>query len=144
MRTKAVCGWSLMASVASKLVGLNRRVMEIRHPPNLLCTLLPLPLRGLIHHLTHGCNYQRFSREALPQKYFSLLEHLLFSFLTLSLEQIRKIMPVLRKMDILNFILDLNFEIVRSFLCLWLNFSLHAWCDKLEVGHQGSGAFCKC
>ena len=39
MRTKAVCGWSLMASVASKLVGLNRRVMEIRHPPNLLYTL---------------------------------------------------------------------------------------------------------
>ena len=43
MRTKAVCGWSLMASVASKLVGLNRRVMEIRHPPNLLYTLLPSP-----------------------------------------------------------------------------------------------------
>ena len=42
MRTKAVCGWSLMASVASKLVGLNRRVMEIRHPPNLLYTLPPL------------------------------------------------------------------------------------------------------
>ena len=85
MRTKAVCGWSLMGSVASKLVGLNRRVMEIRHPPNLLYTLPPLPPRGLIHHLTHGCNYQRFSREAFPQKYFSLLHHLLFSFLTLSL-----------------------------------------------------------
>ena len=34
-----MCGWSPIAeeaSVASKLVGLNRRVMEIRHPPPLL------------------------------------------------------------------------------------------------------------
>ena len=81
MRTSAVGGWSLMASVASKLVGLNRRVMEIRHPPNLLYTLpAPLLLRGLIHHLTHGCNYQRFSREAPPEKYFS--RRALATFLT--------------------------------------------------------------
>ena len=124
MWTKTVCGWSLMASVASKLVGLNRRVMEIRHPPNLLYTLPP-PTHSEDWYITwhtaaiiNDSPVKRFHKNI-----FRYLSICYFPFSHRVLKQIRKIMPVLRKMDILNFILDLNFEIVRDYLwaCGWIS-----------------------
>ena len=96
MRTKAVCGWSLMASVASKLVGLNRRVMEIRHPPNLLYS--PPPSHSEDWYITwhtaaiiNDSPVKRFHKNI-----FRYLSICYFPFSHLVLQQIKKIKPVLR------------------------------------------------
>ena len=68
-----------VASVASKLVGLNRRVMEIRHPP-----LPPLPTQRIDTSPDSGAiindsPVKRFH----PDKYFAEEQCRLFSHLAL-------------------------------------------------------------